>query len=211
MNGHLNEAFTLTELHAAISPRKTTAPGQDGVCYTMLKKLPKTALTYLLHLFNTSWSNGTVLTNWGNSIVIPILNNGKEPSAANSYRPISLTSHIGKVMEVMVAKRLRWFLETEGLLHISQSGFREERSTIDHVLRLHDTVYKSVINQSSTLAVFLDIERAYDRVWRDGLMVKLYKLGIRGTMLNWIRSLISDRSFRVQIGVALSDTFTLEN
>ena len=92
-----------------------------------------------------------------------------------------------------------------------QSGFREERSTLDHILRLHDLVYQSLINQKSVLTVFLDIVKAYDMVWRDGLITKLYGLGVRGTMLNWIESVISNRSFQVKIGHELSGTFILEN
>ena len=167
----------------------------------MLKKLSAKSLQYLLRLFNSSWSEGKVPKTWKHAIVIPILKSGKDPSSASSYRPISLTSHICKVMEVMVVKRLRWYLETRGLLHISQSGFRRERSSVDHILRLHDAVYKSLINQSSVMAVFLDIERAYDMVWRDGLIIKLQKLGIRGLMLQWIQALISQRSFQVRVGV----------
>ena len=50
------------------------------------------------------------------------------------------------------------------------------------------------------MAVFLDIERAYDTVWRDGLITKLQKLGIRGLMLQWIQDHISERSFQVRVG-----------
>ena len=182
----LNRPFTIFELQSAIASRKNTSPGDDTICYPMLKKLSAKSLQYLLRLFNSSWSEGKVPKTWKHAIVIPILKSGKDPSSASSYRPISLTSHICKVMEVMVVKRLRWYLETRGLLHISQSGFRRERSSVDHILRLHDAVYKSLINQSSVIAVFLDIERAYDMVWRDGLIIKLQKLGIRGLMLQWI-------------------------
>ena len=111
----------------------------------------------------------------------------------------------------MVAKRLGWFLETHNLLDKLQSVFRPERSTLDHVLQLHDTVYKSLINHRSVIAIFLDIERAYDMVWRDGLVIKLARLGIQGNMLKWIRSLISNRSFQVRVGLELSNKMILEN
>ena len=198
-NDPLNRMFTLAELQCAISSRKNASPGRDSVCYPMLKKLPVNSLKYLLRLVNSSWSTGTVPAAWKHSIIVPIPKNGKDPTSAKSYRPISLTSHIGKVMEVMVVNRLRWFLETHGLLHISLSAFRRERSTVDHILRLHDAIYKSLINQRSVMAVFLDIERAYDMVWRDGLITKLFKMGIRGQMLRWIRALIYDRSFQVKL------------
>ena len=113
-NDPLNRMFTLAELQCAISSRKNASPGRDSVCYPMLKKLPINSLNHLLRLFNSSWSTGTVPAAWKHSIIVPIPKNGKDPTSAKSYRPISLTSHIGKVMEVMVVNRLRWFLETHG-------------------------------------------------------------------------------------------------
>ena len=211
MDDPINRLFSLAELQAAISSRKNSSPGQDNICYPMLKHLSRDTLNRLLDLYNSSWTKGTTPTDWGHSIIVPILKNGKDPSSPTSYRPISLTSHLGKVMEVMVAMRLRWFLETRNLLHTSQSGFRHKRSTLDHILRLHDTVYKAFINGGSVMAVFLDIAKAYDTVWRDGLLTKLYQLGIRGIMLRWIRSMISNRTFQVRIGNKFSDEARLEN
>ena len=110
----------------------------------MMKKLSHQALTLILDLFNTSWAEGILPTPWKHAIVIPLLKKDKNPESPESYRPISLTSHLGKVMEVMVASRLRWFIESNGLLHPSQSGFRNGKSALDHIIGLHDTVYKAL-------------------------------------------------------------------
>ena len=177
----------------------------------MLSNLSEQALHHVLRLYNTSWMEGTIPDPWRHSIVIPMLKDGKDPTRPDSYRPISLTSHLCKLMESMVVGRLRWYLESKKHFHPSQSGFRQGRSTLDHILRLHDTVYKALNNQRSVLAVFLDIEKAYDMVWRNGLLIKLHKLGIQGNMLKWIRSFLSNRSFQVRIGNTLSDTFKIDN
>ena len=149
--------FTMSELKRAISSRKSSSPGQDSVCYEMLKNLPRNALERLLFVFNTSWKTGIVPESWRH--VVPLLKNGKDPDSAASYRPISLTSHMCKVMEVMVANRLRWFLESKNLLDKSQCGFCQGRSTLDHIIRLHDSVYKSINHKRSVVAVFLDIKK----------------------------------------------------
>ena len=60
------------------------------------------------------------------------------------------------------------------------------------------------------MAVFIDIEKAYDMLWKEGLLVKLSKIGIDGQMFNWIKHLLSDRTFQVKIGNSLSDIFTLQ-
>ena len=144
-------------------------------------------------------------------MVVPLLKNGKDPTSPDSYRPISLTSHMSKVMEVMVTSRLRWFLESNNLLDESQSGFRRGRNTLDHIMRLHDTIYKSINHKRSVLAVFLDIKTAYDMVWRNGLILKLMRKGVSGSMLRWLNAFLHDRSFAVRVGGSLSKVFTLEN
>ena len=67
----------------------------------------------------------------------------------------------------MVTVRLRSYLESNNLLNQYQSAFRERRRPLDHLVRLHDTVHKALANQRSVLAVFLDIEKAYDLVYKD--------------------------------------------
>ena len=67
----------------------------------------------------------------------------------------------------MVTVRLRWYLERNNMHNQYQSAFRERRKPLDHLLRLHDTVHKALANQRSVLAVFLDIEKAYDLVFKD--------------------------------------------
>ena len=76
-----------------------------------------------------------------------------------------------------VTVRLRWYLESNNLLNQYQSAFRERRRPLDHLLRLHDTVHKALANQRSVLADFLDIEKAYDLVYKD-IINKTIKLGL---------------------------------
>ena len=114
-------------------------------------------------------------------------------------------------MERILNNRLRWWLESNRLIHQCQSGFRAKQSTKDCILRLHDDVYKAIPNKRSTLAVFLDLEKAYDRVWRDGLLYKFGSLGITGKMFRWIRSFLKNRTFQVRVGSTLSDRYVLDN
>ena len=95
---------------------------------------------------------------WLYSVVVPL---HKPTNLPGSYRPISLTSHLYKLMERMVSVRLRWYLENNNFLQHYQSAFRERRRPVDHLSRLHDTVFKALANQISVLAVFVDIEKAY--------------------------------------------------
>jgi len=102
-----------------------------------------------------------------------------------------------------VIKRLMWYLEKFDLLSNTQSGFRRGRSTADHIIRLQDliTITSSTSSQDINiikdyvLAVFVDFEKAFDMVWRKGLLIKLKKFSINGRMFDWIADFTTDRTF----------------
>ncbi len=88
----------------------------------------------------------------------------------------------------MVTNRLNHVLESKGLISQYQSGFRKERNSMDAVLFLEDDIRKAQINKEVVVGVFLDIEKAYDMLWKEGILIKLDRLGIKGRMYNWIMS-----------------------
>ena len=114
-------------------------------------------------------------------------------------------------MERMVATRLRWYLEKKYILNKHQSGFRERRRPSDHLLHLHDTVYKALANQRSVLAVFLDIEKAFDIVRTNTLLLKLLKCGVQGFMFNFLKAFLSNRTFQVRVSSTPSQVKVLQN
>lgn len=207
----INEPLTLIELKAALASTKNTSPGQDGITYKMLKQLDDCSLNRLLRIYNAIWQSGKLPPSWNHSIVKPIHKPGKTPNAAISYRPISLTSCLCKLMEKIITPRLTWFLESNSLLNLQQSGFRQGRCTSDHIARIYTAANHSLHSQELTKAIFIDIQKAFDMVWHDGLLTKLYDMGINGHMFNWISNFLSNRTFQVCVGSALSETFHLEN
>jgi len=208
----MNVEFTLHELNFALGQvRKSTTPGEDRIMYEMLTKLPESSKEVLLRLFNNIWRTENVPKTWKHAIVIPILKVGKDPRNAASYRPISLTSTMCKTMERLVANRLRWYMEKNGLLSKVQSGFRRNRSTIDQIARLHETIVRRFNTSGHVLAVFLDMEKAFDMVWKKGLMIKLKRFGINGRMFQWLDSFMNERTIQVRVGSTLSETVILEN
>src|SRR5207244_1847073 len=90
-----------------------------------------------------------------------------------NYRPISLTSCLCKLMEKMVTCRLTCHLEKNNLLNENQTGFRKGRGTIEQIMKLQDRILKYNKNKGYTLGVFLDFEKAYDMLWRSGLLNKI--------------------------------------
>lgn len=209
--GVLNRPFTLQELNRALQKAGRSTPGRDRVCYSMLEHLSVESKGTLLHLYNKVWEEGVLPISWKESIIVPIRKPGKDPRIPSSYRPIALTSQMGKTLERMVNDRMVFFLESRGLIHNYQSGFRKGRSTMDPIIALEDAVRRAQVNKESVAAVYFDIERAYDMLWREGLLIKLSQLGVRGRIWAWVKAFLSERKITVRINGAFSNSYGVEN
>ena len=109
----------------------------------------------------------------------------------------------------MVNNRLTWFLETNNLL-IIQCGFRKNRTTIDHLVRLESFIRNGFINNQHVVSVFFDLEKAYDTTWKYGILKDLYSMGFSGRMPQFIDSFFKSRQFKVRDGSTFSDSVDQE-
>uniref|UniRef100_A0A3B5R9A6 Reverse transcriptase domain-containing protein n=1 Tax=Xiphophorus maculatus TaxID=8083 RepID=A0A3B5R9A6_XIPMA len=210
-NQDLDMPFSMYELEKAINNAKQSTPGKDGVCYVMLKDFKYSSLTVILKLFNLIWMTGRIPVEWKQSVIIPILKPGKNATDPSNYRPIALTSQLGKIMEKIVTDRLYYFIESKNKFCPFQSGFRKGRNTMDAVLCLESEVRKAQANKELVIAVFFDIEKAYDMLWKEGLLIKLGKIGIGGKIYNWILDFLFGREIEVRVGVNFSSRYAVEN
>ena len=208
-NEEYNKEFTFRELTDAIHDSGSTSVGPDKVHYDFFRHLNDQQLTQMLLLFNYIWSRDVFPASWRHSYIVPILKPGKDCTQVSSYRPIQLTSCVSKLMERMIARRFGWCLEKYELLSQYQCAFRKGRSTTDHLVRLDSHIRDGFIHHSTTLAVFLDLKSAYNRVSPAVLIHRLYALGFRGHMLHFVQSYLTDRTFQVRCGV-LSDVYAQE-
>ena len=123
----LDEDFNFQELKQTVKSLKNTASGQDNITNEIIKHLPDSYLIVLLDFYNFSWNQGTLPDQWKLSTIIPVHKKDKDKHDAKSYRPISLTSSLGKIMERLVTIRLSWYLEKIGLINKFQNGFRKKK------------------------------------------------------------------------------------
>lgn len=210
-NSSFNSEFSIDEFQQALSKCKNTSPGDDQLCYLMFKHMSKTSLSIVLEFLNKIWGEGVIPQSWKLSVVVPLLKPGKDKSQPVSYRPIALTSNFSKLMERMVTSRLTWYLENNNLLNINQSGFRKNKRTLDQLIRLSNTIQKGLAGKKYTLGVFLDVEKAYDMVWKKGILYKLHEMGISGNMFNWINSFLHGRTLKTRVGNTFSDMVDVDN
>ena len=200
-----NKEFSDQELIDAISKSNDSATGLDKVHYAFLRHLPNSSLSLLLDIFNKIWVDGQFPPSWREACIIPIPKPGKDPSNPQNYRPIALTSCLCKTMERMVNARLVWQLESRNLLTNIQCGFRKGHSTTDHLVRFETFIREAFVNRQHVLAVFFDLEKAYDTTWKQGILFDLYDMGFRGRMPTFIQEFLKDRTFRVRVGSTLSN------
>lgn len=207
----INSPFSLKELQSAIKKCRSSAPGPDGILIPLIKNLPPQLLDFLLRVYNDIWSSGIFPQSWQSSILIPLLKPNKPNIQATSYRPISLTNHLCKIMERIVHARISWLIESKSLISKHQYGFRHHRSTTDHLIGLSEDIWDSFSRGNHLVAVFLDLKNAFDTLWKYNITKTLHDWGIKGHTLNFISNFLQNRSFRVKINNSFSDELTLEN
>ena len=86
----------------------------------------------------------------------------------------------------MIYRRLVHYLETNGIFTPTQSGFRSQHCTADHLARLDSWMHEGALAKEHVVAVFFDLEKAYDTIWRHGIMIDLHKAGLRGRVSSMI-------------------------
>jgi len=202
--------FSMTELLTAIKKLKTKkAPGKDGILNDMIKNLGTVAKEKLLLIINQSWENGKLPDKWREAIIVPIRKKQKDKTKKTSYRPISLLSCLGKVMERMVNTRLTKHLEENNLLSNTQSAYRKNRSTEDQLVYLAQEIENAFQEKKKVLAVFIDLKNAFGKVWKSGLLLKLLNKKVEGKMYRWIHDFLLHRTARVKVDGKTSRRVTL--
>ena len=186
--------------------------GEDDVPYEMIKHLGPRARAFLLDMFRRIWRGEEIPQKWRTANIKTLLKEGKDPEMTDSYRPISLTSCLGKLMEKIVADRLTSYMEMNKLLNENQAGFRKNRCTTDQIHKLvqmaGDKMHENA-KQPTTMVTFFDFSRAYDKVWREGLLAKMIKLKIPYSFIRYTRLFLSGRRTMVEINGVRSDEFYL--
>ena len=118
---------------------------------------------------------------------------------------------MGKILETIVKERLVYHLEKNNYFAPEQSGFRKNRQAMDNVVRLENDIINAKKKGKGVAAAFLDLEKAFDIMWRGGVLLEIDKIGISGQMFNYISDFLKDRTFQVKIGNSISDSRTQIN
>ena len=180
------------------------ASGPDYIANKLLKITSDTLCYPLATLFNKSLSQTIYPVDWKISNVSAIFKRDIDV-LKNNYRPISLLCCMSKVFERLVFNEMYAYFMENGLLTPRNSGFKKLDSTVNQLIHIIHKIHQGLEEHNDVCMTFLDISKAFDKVYHAGLLHKLRQIGIEGNLLQWIKSYLTGRQQRVVINGVSSE------
>ena len=180
------------------------APGPDGIHARIIKECKESFSTVFHVIFKKSLNEGLLPKQWKQANVKALFKKGKRTQCSN-YRPVSLTSIVCKIFETIIRDKITYFLESHALITHHQHGFRTGHSCTTQLLELMEDFTNFYEMEIPFDCIYLDFAKAFDRVSHQRLLTKLYNIGIRGNLMNWIKDFLKGREQRVVVNNEYSD------
>ena len=169
------------QLQAFLKKRK--APGPDGLMAEHLKAGGEAVVIWLMKILNVVIELEAVLEILKRGVVVPVYKGGgKDPMNVDSYRGITLTSMVSKVLEFLLLEQLESVFLEAGLPHVNQSAYRRTVSYADVIFATQETVARYLRGGSHVYMCLYDLQRAFDSVEYPVLLEKLFEAGVNGKM-----------------------------
>lgn len=237
--GELDEPISKEELYrAALHLKSNKAPGEDGIPAEWLKKLLPPALAtaggaaamgqegweeryegvegpshlarVMLALLNQVWQTQHIPACWRRAWLVSIYKGKGDALEMDNYRGISLMAVPLKMLLVILARRLEGTLSERGLLAREQAGFRAGEECVGQAAALLEVLQRRRVRGRRTYAMFVDLSKAYDVVPHGALFAKMDQLGVRGRMLDFVRSLYASSELQVRMPLGTSPVIRLK-
>ena len=208
---YLNEPFSILEIIQSLKDvNKGKACGVDNIPVEVLNN--DTSVAFMHTLFNICFSKGIMPSMWGKCIINPIPKSSSlDKRDPLSYRGISLAPSMYKLYCSILNNRLSKWSELNGHIADEQNGFRKKRSTIDHVLSLHNLIDSRKKLNKSTYCAFIDFKKAYDTINRNILWKRLNDIGVKGKMFYAVKSLYNSVMSCVRVNSVHTDWFDVKS
>ena len=182
----------------------------DGLHSTMIKTLGIKALFFLPNVFNACWEYQCGHGRSHESVIFIRKPNKERYDECSSYRPLSISSHVGKTLERILATRIKSHLDVNGLLGDEQEGFRSKRNTTRSLYRLHLMMENAKRSRAPTALLNIDLEKAFDNVWVEGLLFELLEHNISGKMYQILKLFLKTRVASIELNGYQSPKFQID-
>ena len=171
------------------------APGEDGLPAAVWKHIWPAVRERVVTLFQASVDNGQVPVQWTHAKIIPLKKPNKgDYTKAKAWRPISLLSTLGKLLEATLAERISHLVETHGLLPANHFGARKGKSTEQALTLLQERVYQAWRSRRVVSLVSFDVKGAYNGVCKERLLQRLAARRIPPQLTKWVDAFCSNRT-----------------
>ena len=195
--------ITSDEICSTINSIKSKSSNINSIPCSIFKLISSHISPVLAGLFNMSIEQGIFPEKFKEARVIPLFKSGKVEDMKN-YRPISILPFLAKLFEKIMHSRILKFLNKNKIISSNQYGFQPKRGTTEALINLTNEVNDSFNDRQNMIATFIDFQKAFDTVSHDILLHKLYHYGFRGSLFNWFKSYLSNRSMYVDFNDSLS-------
>ena len=149
-------------------------------------------------IFKQALTTDVFLSEWKKANIVPCYKKGGKQNLKN-YRPVSLLPICGKIFERLIFSEMFSFFLAKNLLAPNQSGFKPGDSCMNQLLSITHEIYSSFDGGFEVRSVFLDISKAFDKVWHEGIIFKLQQNGISDDLLNILSDFLRNRKQRVTL------------
>lgn len=180
------------------------AAGHDNIDNKIIKNLTTKAIVQLMYIINAILKIGYFPKIWKLAVVIPIPKPNKDLANPINYRPISLLTSLSKVAEKVILDRINRFNSDHKIIIDEQFGFRSGHNTAMQVARIAHAIILNYNKSNVTSLVLLDIEKAFDTVWIEGIVYKLIKYHFPQSIIKLLHSYLSGRQFKIRINQSYS-------
>ncbi|CAM5077200.1 unnamed protein product [Eretmochelys imbricata] len=177
--------------------------GSDALHPRVLKELADVIAEPLSIIFENSWRSREVPDDWKKTNVVPIFKKRKKEDPGN-YRPVSLTSVPGKIMEQVLKESILKHLDERKVIRNSQHGYTKGKSCLTNLIAFYDEITGSVDEGKAVDMVFLDFSKAFDTVSHSILASKLKKYGLDERTIRWVENWLHCRAQWVVINGSMS-------
>lgn len=209
VDNNYTKEITLEEIKMFIRRTKKKTPGSTKINKIILENSTNKTLEQLKNIFNACYSAGYFPNCFKEAIIKYIPKKDKAPTNPKNYRPISLLEVPGKFFERVIQSRLKTFLAENNIINERQHGFRTSKGTHTAITTTYETIANALAEKKQVYMVLRDVEKAFDKVWHNGLKYKILRLRLPDILEKTLCNFLDNRKAKINIGNDFSNNINL--